>query len=964
MDDFPIDKDSDYAVPTWGLVNGITFGSFLASPAAIIPQVVDYLDKPPLVLHPDTPLELKKIFDFRKKPILYNATEHWLGWCPSSELVPAPFSEGLVDPLAFAFASGYTPLTMEYTDIPGGNSEASDDEHTLRAPAGYSIDEDWTSRAVWTGEKLYRICHHVASRSPWYCYYGDPERVGSLPPEPSFVDLSLPCYSFERAAEVVDEAKSHIISCLGFLIWFDSIADLFTYGLDEEDTEYIRSLRLEDRRKIGVIYHMPRDAHESNFLHLIAHNVPIHFAWTSDMSRSDRFFRLSPEFWGEARAMIERDPRAYLDYSNLPSYQQWRVRLDESDWFFQFAHAGRMGQPLNSFKPGADHGVVDFTPFGLRILRNANEIRAISERFKVFEKRSLDGSPNMIPMYIYFRQNPRQLDEPPMARVQPEMHNHDLSTFAQEYTADSEIEKSVFFERTVIVRERVKNVHAPRVDRFFSTYSGAQTTMRGPTSEPRREPPAIDEPRAKKPRSEGAEVQITTQVGDQPLSRDSLLNRMGIETRHMEDRRKISERVRANASSLYTSEWVRRMAGGLSSSGEPAIPGSDTLSDARSLASRGGEFRARLGNHEISRPGEAPAQSQGNAPTDVPQISAPVGPPPVLTETEARQGLLAWGTLVLETDPPYPPIEGVSVNLGWLTNSRLAFKDPRSYWRFKLLAVRNPSVENFEDLMFMAIRHGIPFEIYVLRSDVRKFNDAPIPFLQQSTLSSLYQPGYVDEPLLWNKAGVMATYTDYLAKLSALLSRPESIAFVRMGGVLRYIAELYNREIVQTFANGPSLQVTHFDKGETKLFDNDLSEFYTADSVSPSEISLLIGRIPGNDQESETTLWPPPEIFESSTWVVRGYLSARAFKLLESVRKEIFGAVPSLCWRNRGAWNQFFRAPRFNSTRAKDRDFDGIVPSASNFEEGQRLFEKSYPVDWRDMNISDIVLPEVYEPIA
>ncbi|KAK6974139.1 hypothetical protein R3P38DRAFT_2812324 [Favolaschia claudopus] len=128
------------------------------------------------------------------------------------------------------------------------------------------------------------------------------------------------------------------------------------------------------------------------------------------------------------------------------------------------------------------------------------------------------------------------------------------------------------------------------------------------------------------------------------------------------------------------------------------------------------------------------------------------------------------------------------------------------------------------------------------------------------------------------------------------------------------------------------------------------------DSVTASEIGLLLGRIPGTDQESKTSLWPPQDIFKSSTWVVRGYLSVRAFKLLESVRKEIFGPVPSLRWRNRGAWNQFFRSVRYNSTLIKEKEFKGVVPSAANFEEGHRLFTKSYPVDWRDMNISDIMI--------
>ncbi|KAK6974476.1 hypothetical protein R3P38DRAFT_3239324 [Favolaschia claudopus] len=970
MDDFPSTRDGVHAVPVWGLINGITFGSFLSTPADIPPQVVDHLHNPPRVLHPDTSKDIKRLFDFRKGPILYNPTEHWLGWCSPSELDLAPFAEGVEDPIGFAFArdSGSVNVRPEYVDIPGGNSEASDDDRTLRAFAGYWIVRRWVDRASWTANKLYFICKFVATRSRWYCENGQPERVGSLPPEPSMNDLMHMHDTIEAAYQAIDDVKAYIISCLGFLVWFESVADLFQYGLSEENEEFVRSLRLKDRRKIGLIYFMQRDLHDSNFLHLIYNEVPIHFAWTEDMASQDRFLRLNPKLWSEAAAKINDNPLIYVDFSDIPSRVAWQAQWDESDWFFQYARAGRMGQQLKTFKKGSRHGLVDFTPFGLRLLTDANEIRAVSERFKCFEKRSLNGPANAPSTYIYFRQNPIHLDEPSLARQQPEMHEHPLSTFAEEYTENPEIERAVFFENTVTIRERVKNILAPRADRYFSSYSGSLDPTRPPASEPsliRRLLPAEDEPPAKKTRSMGSSVTLETQFGDQPLSRTSLLNRMGIVTRRVENDLAVQDNLQERASRVYTSDWIHRMSEGLPVEEPPPSTNSDRLSDVWSAASRRVSFPLRLGRHQITPLGEhLRAEVIDERVTGTSNEVVIRSPSPILSEGEALRRILTFASErgILEVEAVYPPLVNVTWGEDWITNARLHFSDERSHLRFKVLAVRNRHIGRIEGILEQAIRHGIPFELYTKRSDARKFNDLPIPSLERNTLAAIYSPGYVDEPLEWNQNGASATYTVYLAKLSVLLSRPQALAFIRMGGVLRYVYGLYCSEGVNHFAAGLSLQVSHFDKGDTKTFDDDPNEFYTTDTVSHSEIGLLIGRIPGKDPETDLSLWPPPEILEHSTWVMRGYLSAKAFQLLESVKKEIFGSPPNIRWRTRGHWNKFFKKVTYNSAQAEDKNFKGVVPKPKDFEELQILFDFAFPSDWRNQEISEIVLPEVFTP--
>ncbi|KAK6992468.1 hypothetical protein R3P38DRAFT_3226089 [Favolaschia claudopus] len=407
------------------------------------------------------------------------------------------------------------------------------------------------------------------------------------------------------------------------------------------------------------------------------------------------------------------------------------------------------------------------------------------------------------------------------------------------------------------------------------------------------------------------------------------------------------------------------MSEGLPVEEPPASSNSDRLSDVWSASNRRSGFPIRLGRHQITPLADRLQAGLGD---DFGSSNAVAvrSPSPILSEGEAMRRILFFASSrgILEVDAVYGPISNVIWDDGWLTNARIHFSDERSHWRFKVLAVKHRNIGRMEEILEQAIRHGIPFELYVKRADVRKFNDLPISSLERNTLSAIYLPGYVDEPLEWNSNGAGATYTAYLAKLNMLLGRPQAPAFIRMGGVLRYVYELFCSEAIPRYAAGPSLQVTHFDRGDTKLFDADNSEFYTMDCVSPSEIGILIGRIPGKYPETDLSLWPPPEIFEHSTWVMRGYLSAKAFQLLESVKKEIFGSPPNMRWRTRGHWNKFFRKVTYNAARAEDKDFKGVVPRQKDFDELRALFELTFPADWRDQEVTDIVLPEVFASIV
>ncbi|KAF8179248.1 hypothetical protein K438DRAFT_1977321 [Mycena galopus ATCC 62051] len=325
------------------------------------------------------------------------------------------------------------------------------------------------------------------------------------------------------------------------------------------------------------------------------------------------------------------------------------------------------------------------------------------------------------------------------------------------------------------------------------------------------------------------------------------------------------------------------------------------------------------------------------------------------SEAITIQNLRAWRARVLEEDPVYPPYNGIRWNLKWLKQSILSSRDPRSIWRMKTITALDPHVLDIGDLLERAIRFGMPFSVYVQGSRVREFRDILIPSLVLKTAAALYEPGYIDAQLTWPKqGGNVACYTAYVARIGEMLKRPHSPAFIPHGGVLRYVAELYDQEVVQRFAQGPTLQVSQFAKGEWRLFRAQSEEsFWTTDRVTESEIGLLIGRIPGENGDSERSLWPSPDTFERECRHMRGYLSRGAYRMLNLIKDEIFGYPPSPNWRDAVGWKEFFRSGRTTISKHS-------TPMKADWDVGRSLFSRSYPSDWDGIEMSQIIFPETF----
>jgi hypothetical protein len=170
------------------------------------------------------------------------------------------------------------------------------------------------------------------------------------------------------------------------------------------------------------------------------------------------------------------------------------------------------------------------------------------------------------------------------------------------------------------------------------------------------------------------------------------------------------------------------------------------------------------------------------------------------------------------------------------------------------------------EVLNMALCYGVPFVLYIKIGNICKVGmSTHISSLICSTLESLYDVGFQESYLQFGSGGT-ACYGRYLAQILALLSCPHAIVFIAAGGILSFIAQIYNKELVYRFLEGPSLQVTQFAKGKTCWVNNgEEDEVWSTDQVSEGEISILFRHVVTGNPTTDMFLWPHPSWLEKDS---------------------------------------------------------------------------------------------------
>ncbi|KAJ7103995.1 hypothetical protein B0H15DRAFT_794874 [Mycena belliarum] len=889
-----------------------------AAPSNIPERILlDFPETPELLL-PQTNRMLLEDLDFPQKAVLYLPGEHYLGWAPAAAIESSALGGPYVDPLAFLFSTEDVEIHSTSTWIYGEDSD--DPAAESRVFAGYYVDHEWADEAVGWTDKLHALCCKLVDGSSWYRRSFWTGQRGDLPPKFDGGPLYAPHLTQSDARTAAEGAKRMILSSLAFLTWYLSVAE-----------------------------------HEANFFHLAQNEVPIHYRWTQEEEADGRFRRLSPAYWTEYRALLELADNDADDVrvEDLPSYLLWKSDLERYDWFFQDLHAGKRGKDLmaRQYKPQWEYRVVDFRLWGARTITHWGTIRAYSEKFRGTTASTPYGT-----VCTFFRQNPRGPQEPAMLRERPSHHANELTDFAATEVGPNDDEEDSYWESTVRVREMAKNKWAPRPGRSYNSFDGR---LEGP------ERVLALRKKRRLPRSEADPSEPSSSYGEAAVPGGP------------------SEPSDASSARAMVSQWARSMASDSERRAKMAkrsvigiSTGSSSVSGGESPGGRASSPRNRAFVAEfddVSREEGELANEDSEAGPSVPyqedvDIAGPwteraspresPGRDTISDRATALERIALWAPKVTESVPHIQEYEGLFWDLAWLSVAVLVCDDGRSLLRMKAYAACNPAVESITDVLELAICFGLPFEIYVPASRVRDLaRGKRIEILDQDTLEALYAPGYRDTLLTYGSGGV-ALYEQYRGALNALLHRPHAIAFIYAGGVLQFVAEQYNRSLVRRLVEGPSLQVTEHMAGRTRLLRRGADEeFFVTDRVSNSEISLLLGHVSGTKASNEAWLWPPPEVMESESLHMRGYLSDGAYKILANLRDDIF-VKKKFLWRTRADWKEYFRVGQ------KRLFTPAVVPATVDFEEGSQLFERTFPANWMETCIADIAIPEVFEGLA
>ncbi|KAJ7202895.1 hypothetical protein GGX14DRAFT_570570 [Mycena pura] len=228
--------------------------------------------------------------------------------------------------------------------------------------------------------------------------------------------------------------------------------------------------------------------------------------------------------------------------------------------------------------------------------------------------------------------------------------------------------------------------------------------------------------------------------------------------------------------------------------------------------------------------------------------------------------------------------------------------------------------------------------------------------MAREVTGAIYSLGY-EEPTLEYKGGGASLYKSYLAGVSAILNRPEAVAFIAKGGILRYLAEKYRPELIQIFMAGPSLQLTEFQRGEQMILTiGGIEDYYTADEVSDGQIKTLLGHVRTGHANTELYLWPPPELLEQFCDHMKGYLSNGMHQYLELLWKSIH-VNKNYEWRTISKWKAYLRRGNKSNFAPK------VIPNSEDFAKGKRILSRSFPIKWDCIALKDMILPEVFDPI-
>ncbi|KAJ7278018.1 hypothetical protein C8J57DRAFT_1030288, partial [Mycena rebaudengoi] len=215
-----------------------------------------------------------------------------------------------------------------------------------------------------------------------------------------------------------------------------------------------------------------------------------------------------------------------------------------------------------------------------------------------------------------------------------------------------------------------------------------------------------------------------------------------------------------------------------------------------------------------------------------------------------------------------------------------------------------------------------------------------------------YEPGFVEHGLTFGHGGV-SLYGQYEKVADKVILWPHAVAFIAEGGVVSYVAQLLSKpknNLLRRYLHGPSSQVSYFGKGDFLMDPLGTSQRYTRDMVSEGQISQLLSEIHTGHPSTNLSLWPSQILLEELSTHFSGIMTASRTAILDNLANDI--KVKKYNWRTCLMWASYFRSGN------KGHFGPTVNPTLEDFERGEQLMQKAYPISWQHTNLRNIVVLE------
>lgn len=986
-------------IPIFSTKRSVKWISFNGNPEDIPYEAIDYKGSPKL---PDLVASDGKLMEMDPEsgPVYFDLEAPYRAFSPSGAIS----SEIIVDEIAWIFSK--EPIGLTVTNLDNVNSKGSH--------RNFVIDGGWSLDLVRLADRLYKACEVIYGNCA-FLKEGAPDKSRQLS-LPKINESSLgQIFESESEARAVGAAgRRTVLDLLGLLNWLMTLKEDWYEGLLSGMYSFVVSLRLGQRAKRGCLFSLCRDWRAMNIAHLFRNDVPFHYSWTKEEEQEDRLFVYSEEFLKEYYRLSGERGNIPVPLEELPGYPQWRRYLARYDYYQQDTLLGRKRDWRRPrFYPDCHYHLVLGEGWGARDLSNRREIRSCAAQFNAMAANHKGKS-----HITFFAHYPLQR----VPVTVPPPHLFPVNWFGRTDESDATREGKFYAQDPILVRERWKSMFAPKEGQTFSTFNGRELSSNERarseadfenTDKRLREAPPF------RGTSEGARPRGLYEFRDE---RKPLRDRLSSPTRGYQGnwrgdsgdprrlehddswrrkyqqvgsarrrtsrsmspmRRQIREQTLQRRHGSATPPWLGDRGRESRSSTPPILRGrrarsSDSYSSSHSARSFEEEFR------DISMPPLPTGLSDNtenrffeNMPEDVPMGNLPIveisSDDPFdanatdprqnykfqpVTKTDYLAALMDWAPVVTEDDPHMDPIVGLVWDRAAIERGILVFDDPRAQIRMRAWSVIFKGVNSIKDLLTLAVRFAIPFNIFYKVADLHLLRNLDIAPMELRTFPSTLEPGFRETELKWQGGGV-ATRNVYMQQASNGLSRPHAGAFLMKGGLVNRVALWINPDLPRKLAAGPSTRVTEYYRGfvlRARVASNlgiggEVS--LTRDQVSDEEVRTLLGYINNGGPELDTSLFPSQWMLEQEIpGHFNGVMSEAAQSFFDNLLKEV--TSEGVNWRTRSGWTSYLRRAGRSHFAPKD------WPKDSDFEKGTSLLEGAFGGSWNLKPLSEILIPEPF----